>query len=200
MIQKLIAVSAPQAGNFSLLVQREVTKRKHARVAHRPNTGRCPALLAKPGARQLVGRIIRGSTRTGARLKAPGFAAVLGSRHGFFNPPQSLTRSLFNPLATLKRIPHQRLRWVAHLPVWRARASQPVPESSRAPCSSPRRVVRARRVGVRAGTGEKRRGYSRHPGCVSFGYFSLHKQRKVTCRGSATHKYASPQATQSQQR
>jgi len=140
MIQKLIAVSAPQAGNFSLLVQREVTKRKHARVAHRPNTGRCPALLAKPGARQLVGRIIRGSTRTGARLKAPGFAAVLGSRHGFFNPPQSLTRSLFNPLATLKRIPHQRLRWVAHLPVWRARASQPVPESSRAPCSSPRRA------------------------------------------------------------
>jgi hypothetical protein len=33
--QKLIAVSAPRAGDFSLLVQREVTKRKHARVAHR---------------------------------------------------------------------------------------------------------------------------------------------------------------------
>ena len=36
--------------------------------------------------------------------------------------------------------------------------------------------------------GEERRKFSRAPGCVSFGYFSLHKQRKVTCRGSATHK------------
>jgi hypothetical protein len=92
-------------GDFSLLVQREVTKRKHARVAHRPNTGRCPALLAKPGARQLVGRIKRGSTRTGARLKTPGFAAVLGSRHGIFNPPQTLVRSIFKPLKALIWIP-----------------------------------------------------------------------------------------------
>jgi hypothetical protein len=35
-IQNLIAVSAPRAGNFSLLVQREVTKRKHARMARIP--------------------------------------------------------------------------------------------------------------------------------------------------------------------
>ena len=81
-------------------------------------------------------------------------------------------------------------------PVWRARASQPASGYSRAPCLSPSRVVCGWRVGARAEAGEKRRRFSRHPGCVSFGYFSLHKQRKVTCRGSATHKYASPQATQ----
>src|SRR5690349_8648111 len=28
--------------------------------------------------------------------------------------------------------------------------------------------------------GERRRGVARNSGCVSFGYFSLHKQRKVT--------------------
>jgi hypothetical protein len=109
MIQKLIAVSAPRAGDFSLLVQRKVTKRKHARVAHRPNTGRFPVLLAPPGARQLVGRTIRGSTRTGARLTAPGGAAVLGSRHGIFNPPQTLTWNIYKPLTPPKGIPMPRI-------------------------------------------------------------------------------------------
>jgi len=33
-------------------------------------------------------------------------------------------------------------------------------------------------------------------GVLLFGDFLLDKQEKVTCRGSATHKYASPQATQ----
>jgi hypothetical protein len=65
-------------------------------------------------------------------------------------------------------------------PVWRARASQPVPESSRAPCSSPSRVVGGWRVGARAGTGEKRREQSRHPGVLSLSDFSLHEQREVT--------------------
>jgi hypothetical protein len=44
--------------------------------------------------------------------------------------------------------------------------------------------------------GEEWRKISRAPGRISFGDFSLSIQRKVTCRGSATHKYASPQATQ----
>jgi hypothetical protein len=41
---------------------------------------------------------------------------------------------------------------------------------------------------------------SRAPGCLLFGDFFLDKQEKVTCRGSATHKYASPQATQMKSR
>ena len=43
-----------------------------------------------------------------------------------------------------------------------------------------------------AGSGEKRRKGSRHPGRLSFGDFSLATQRKVTCRGSATRKLYAP--------
>jgi len=57
---------------------------------------------------------------------------------------------------------------------------------------SARRVRRAPIPARRAG------GSRRLRGVFSFGDFSLDKQRKVTCRGSATHKYASPQATQNQ--
>jgi len=45
MPENLIAASAPQAGYFSLLVQRKVTKRKHT-----PEPPKTPALLAKAGA------------------------------------------------------------------------------------------------------------------------------------------------------
>ena len=193
-------------GDFSLLVQREVTKRKHARVAHRPKCGRFPAThpgradprrarsaarkstglprilrltLAKPGARQLVGRIIRGSTRTGARLKAPGFTAALGSQHGIFNPPQTLTWSIYRPLTPPKGIPMPRIELGCSPPrmarpsiaagiggfarlVFEPEARFPAPgELGRAPM--PARSVRE---------------ISRHPGRVSFGYFSLHEQRQ----------------------
>jgi hypothetical protein len=50
----------------------------------------------------------------------------------------------------------------------------------RASCLSPRRVFCARRVEASADSGEKYREKSRHPGALSFGYFSLGKQRKVT--------------------
>ena len=57
----------------------------------------------------------------------------------------------------------------------------------------------ARRVGRVPGRSEARRGprgacAAKRPGRVSFGDFSLRVQRKVTCRGSATHKYTRPQA------
>lgn len=38
----------------------------------------------------------------------------------------------------------------------------------------------ARRVEASVDSGKKRREFSRHPGVLSFGYFSLHEQRKVT--------------------
>ena len=44
MSENLIAASAPQAGYFSLLVQRKVTKRKHT-----PEPPKPPALLAPTG-------------------------------------------------------------------------------------------------------------------------------------------------------
>ncbi len=43
-----------------------------------------------------------------------------------------------------------------------------------------------------AGSGEKRKGVSRHPGVLSLGDFSLAKQRKVTCCGSATRRLYAP--------
>jgi hypothetical protein len=58
----------------------------------------------------------------------------------------------------------------------------------RASCLSPRRVVCARRV-RRAPIFPRSAGRGRRlRGALSFGRFSLGKQRKATCRGSATHK------------
>ena len=69
-----------------------------------PRSRRKPlALLARAGARQLVGRKPRGSTRTGARLTAPARAAMLGGGYGDPKTP-----------------PRQGLRWVATLPVSQA--------------------------------------------------------------------------------
>jgi hypothetical protein len=78
----------------------------------------------------------------------------------------------------------------------RRRASQPVPGVFARPVFEPEARSLRPASWSSARWGEERRKFSRAPGCVSFGYFSLHKQRKVTCRGSATHKYASPKATQ----
>ena len=74
---KLIAASAPQAGYFSLLVQRKVTKRKHT-----PEPPTPPALLApagrepnSPSAKNALG------SDTGSRLP-PAEAAMLGGGYG----------------------------------------------------------------------------------------------------------------------
>ncbi len=75
----------------------------------------------------------------------------------------------------------------------RGHSSEPLSESSR--------VLGGRRVGERP-VGRGTEGTASlceaacAPGRISFGDFSLSVQRKVTCRGSATHKYASPEATQ----
>jgi hypothetical protein len=147
--------------NLSLLVQRKVTKRNTLRSARRLR--RFPPFLARAGARQLVGRIIRGSTRTGARLKTPARAAVLGARYGeVSNPSQSLARVFFTP-------------------VWRAQASQPVPEKSRASCSSPRRVfLRPASWGARRDRREAQ-GAVAPSGCAFFSslFFARAKKRDL---------------------
>jgi hypothetical protein len=56
-----MAVPAPRAGSFSLLVQRKGTKRKHTPVARRAEYARFPPLLAQPGAAQLAEREQRAS-------------------------------------------------------------------------------------------------------------------------------------------
>jgi hypothetical protein len=66
-----------------------------------------PALLARAGAAQLVGRLQRGSTRTGARLNTPGGAPMLGGGYG-----------------NLKTPPCKGSRWAAPVPVGANRAPQ----------------------------------------------------------------------------
>ncbi len=67
-------------------------------------------------------------------------------------------------------------------PVWRARASQPESGLSRASCLSPRRVFCARRVEARADSGEKHRGYSRHPGVLSLVSFFARAKKETRPR------------------
>jgi len=83
--EKLIAGgSAPAPWVTFLCTRKEKSPKESAPGAHAAlkKQERFPPFLAPPGARQLVGRTIRGSTQTGARLKTPGGAAVLGVRYG----------------------------------------------------------------------------------------------------------------------
>jgi len=69
------------------------------------------------------------------------------------------------------------------------RVPQPAREFPSEPLFESSRVLCGRRVGERPrGRGTQGRGRALR-GVFSFGDFSLDKQRKVTCRGSATHKY-----------
>jgi hypothetical protein len=77
-----------------------------------------------------------------------------------------------------------------------SRAPQLLPDEFARPCSSPKRVFFSLgELGERPGA-VRRAGHphvffvrAQRPGRVSFGDFSLHEQRKVTCRGSTTHKF-----------
>ncbi len=91
-------VADPRQVTFSCLSKRKSPKRRTPRSRRIP-----PALLARAGARQLVGRTIRGSTRTGARLETPARSAMLGGGYGDPKTP-----------------PCQGLRWAANPPVPRA--------------------------------------------------------------------------------
>jgi hypothetical protein len=152
-------VADPRQVTFLCLSKEKSPKERTPRVAHRAYTARFPALLTKPGAR-LTRR--PHTTRLGLDQKACDYPRLrCGARLATRGPK------------------NQTVAGFCSIPVWRARASQPVPELSRTPCRARGAFPSARRVGVRAGTGEKRRGWSRHPGTLSFGYFSLREQRKV---------------------
>ena len=98
--------------------------------------------------------------------------------------------------------------WCFRDPVARAEYRSPTGSFQARPCLSPRRKnvqqdERAQRAGLhfcarrvgRAPGGARNGGRSRAlRGVFLFGDFFLNKQEKVTCRGSATHKYAPPQA------
>src|SRR3989344_7758088 len=73
------------------------------------------------------------------------------------------------------------------IPVWRARASQPESGEASLVFEPEARILRprVRRAPIPA---RSARGCRRLRGVISFGDFSLDKQRKVTCRGSVTHK------------
>ena len=160
MPEKLRAASAPRAGYFSLLVQRKVTQRKHA-----PEPPKPPALLASsgrepnsPSAKYALGSI------TGSR-NHPTEAAMLGGGYGSQRQQQ-------HPGCV--RCAHDFVFWfpvpselAEHRSLSRGCARALFEHESwfsiRASCAAP---------GLSGG--------AQRPGVISFGYFSLHKQRKVT--------------------
>jgi len=127
-LKSVIAVSAPRAGNFSLLVQREVTKRKHAR--RRRNL---PALLADPRrAPQLAGRW---ETRLGLEHEARDCSG---------------DRLRCSAAATgLKRTPVPGIEVGCSPPRSARRVPQPEREHLSEPLFESSRVFRGRRVGER---------------------------------------------------
>jgi hypothetical protein len=171
-LKSYLWVADPRQVTFSCLSKKKSPKRRTPRAAHRAHYARFPALLTKPGAR-LTRR--PPTTRLGLDQKARDYPRLrCGARFATRGPKNQTVAGFCSP------------------PVWRARASQPASGKSRASCSSPERVVCARRVGARADAGEKRRGQSRHSGVLSFRPFSLHEQRKGTrlrC-GNRKYKYA----------
>jgi len=136
---------------------------------------------ARPGAADDPLRF--GSTRTGARLTAPARTAMLGGGYGIENPSGPRLELVCYPPRVASRAPSKaggrretfdRARGALH-----------------APGELGERPAEARRAGDRASCARRATR-----GVFLFGDFLLDKQEEVTCRGSATHKYASPQATQ----
>ena len=91
---------------------------------------------------------------------------------------------------------------LVYLPVARAEYRSPTGSIQASPVFEPEaRILRPaswRAPGGARNGGDPLRFVKRRAlrGVLLFGDFLLDKQEKVTCRGSATHKYASPQATQ----
>ena len=117
-------------------------------------------------------------------------------------PALRLHTSLGLTKGVLKTPPRADRRWVAQIPVGASRAPSKAGGSretfdrargaSFAPGELGSRPAEARRTGNR----ERCLRAAKRPGRILFGNFLLCAQEKVTCCGSATHKYASPEATQ----
>jgi hypothetical protein len=123
--QKLIAVSAPRAGDFSLLVQREVTKRKHARMARHPPC----ASRRHRRAPQLAGR----------------YTTRLGLKHEARENPDSGCDARARHTGEIEH-PCQGLWWGAHLPVARAEYRSPTGSSQASTDRARGAFLSARRV------------------------------------------------------
>jgi len=174
----LIAVPRTAGGFLSLLVQRKKPKKARPGAADDPlRFSPARALTNSSAAEQ------RGSTRTGARLTAPARTAMLGGGYGIENPSGPRLELVCYPPRVASRAPSKaggrretfdRARGALH-----------------APGELGERPAEARRAGDRASCARRATR-----GVFLFGDFLLDKQEEVTCRGSATHKYASPQATQ----
>jgi hypothetical protein len=189
------AAGRAEAGYLSLLVQRKVTQRKHA-----PEPPKPPALLAEGGARP-----------TAHPCAAVGFALPART---------ALTRGLIrlrlrcSAAATGPDIKSNILIVCAArtLSVFDIQPRQSSPSTAARPGAVKRAPVRANRaVGAmrvaqrpasRGAQGTARLVRGERSGVLSFGYFSLHEQRKVTRprRGSRIVAFqASPQAIQQEQ-
>jgi len=187
------AAGRAAAGYLSLLVQRKVTQRKHA-----PEPPKPPALLAEGGACQTAHPCAAGRFALPARTALRAACSAFGSdaRRRLRGPDvksnilkacaaRTLLGFWFSAPSELAE--HRSLsRGCA-----RALFEHESRFSIRASCAAPglseeRRAPRAVQRGERSGV-------------LSFGYFSLHKQRKVTRprRGNRTLAFqASPQAIQ----
>jgi hypothetical protein len=188
----------------------------------RPNNGRSPARRASAGrSPNSPGAGKRASGSTKRLATSPGLARCSARDTGrLATQLRSWRGEIFNttyPLFTLSKSGARGF----HTPVARAEYRRPTGSIQASPCSSRAALFAADELAsARWGEGEAeyswkssglpcrrtgapkfgapwvRRGARALRGVLSFGFFSLHEQRKETCRGSATHKYASPQATQ----
>ena len=176
------------------------TKESTPGSLHRAHPARSPARLASAGRSPNspgAGKRATGSIRRRATI--PGLARCSArDTGGLANHLRVLLGDIFRPQKrSTADIGHERFSG--------PRSARRVPQPAR---------VRVRwsihRSPVDFHAAERVRRGSAHPGheggsralrgVLSSGFFSLHEQRKETSRGSATHKYASPQATQDQQR
>jgi hypothetical protein len=159
----IIAVLAPRARYFSLLAQRKVPKRKRARVAHRAQYARFPALLAKPGARL---------TR-----RPPTYAARARSK-GSRLPPASLRCSVRDTGGEPTHL--EPWHGCSFSPRMARRASQPVPGEVARPVFEPgARILRPASWGARRGPARSARGSRAIRGRVSLVTFFA-RAKKVT--------------------
>jgi len=179
--------SAPAPWVAFLCLPKEKRRKERAPPGLRPPTPRVPSRLA--GLRGYAHGASLRRVRTRGILAAPLRAyasAALGARldQGVFKTQLTgcvgvTDRKVFSGPRSARRVP----------PPHREQSSEPVFEPEA-------RILRP--ASWRAPGGARNGGHRRSRralrGVISFGDFSLDKQRKVTCRGSATHKYTRPQA------
>ncbi len=134
-------------------------------TAHPVPTQNAARRARRPAGLPTVATAAEGAPEQGPKAKAPRRFSIICCCFGLSGPRSGVASG---PGKTRRACPVLDTG-AAHKDVRRFRQGQDAPSgNSRADC----------------GPGAKRR--ARRQGCVSFGYFSLHKQRKVTPRGKRT--------------